>query len=630
MKKTLIPVLLTALMMSCVNNDLKLDGENEGIIPDNKPKSYLSVSLVASGGSRAGETTDDDYQAGSTDENKVNLVRFYFLDTAGAACDVRIDPSNNTKYLSYIDWDPNHESEGSGIITPEQPGTANGTVEKILQTTFTIDLPDEKPKPTRVVAVINPPATIMSKGNLSLGELSNATTIQDYYTGLHSTNFVMSSSVYAGIEGSEEATIPTEPSSPESQPSTQADGKIVTISMVSLEGKWSGSLTEAIKNPVILYVERVLARVDLSITQAQTTLSISDSQNLDVFDTNETIGDNNKKIYVKINGWTVTCDADKSRLMKSIDANWDDDLFGSNEYWTLPKFHRSFWAINPKYKEEFNINIYSYNQIANSQTEGYVGYTVPSISSATSKNISTAYIQENAANYETADDQDPGAGPLYPTEVILTGQLIYEDGTPATIAEWGFQKYTIADLLKYFANKSGLYVRTGNEGNYTYTPISDSYLTFQTTGKYNGVTDNLGVYGGYWSYCVINENTDAAKGATYTDGNSADSKVFTTIKEVNQYLDHSFGTSLVWNNGLNYYFFRIRHLGAEGFPGYYGVVRNHLYDTIVDQLDGLGTPVWDPNEPIFPDKPERGNGLIAAKINVLMWRIVSQNYQLSW
>ena len=54
------------------------------------------------------------------------------------------------------------------------------------------------------------------------------------------------------------------------------------------------------------------------------------------------------------------------------------------------------------------------------------------------------------------------------------------------------------------------------------------------------------------------------------------------------------------------------------------LVRNHLYDIKITALSGLGTPVYDPDKIITPEKPDTDLSYIAAKINVLAWRVVSQ------
>ena len=61
-----------------------------------------------------------------------------------------------------------------------------------------------------------------------------------------------------------------------------------------------------------------------------------------------------------------------------------------------------------------------------------------------------------------------------------------------------------------------------------------------------------------------------------------------------------------------------------------GVVRNHIYKTTITNIAGLGTPVYNPGDVIYPEKPEDNAHYIAAEINILSWRVVKNNYNLEW
>ena len=84
----------------------------------------------------------------------------------------------------------------------------------------------------------------------------------------------------------------------------------------------------------------------------------------------------------------------------------------------------------------------------------------------------------------------------------------------------------------------------------------------------------------------------------------------------------------MWTNGFTYYYFDIKHLGTS--VGEYGVVRNHVYKSVVDGLTGLGTPVYNPDEVIYPEKPGDEDTFLAAQIKILSWRIVNGQYKLDW
>ena len=102
-----------------------------------------------------------------------------------------------------------------------------------------------------------------------------------------------------------------------------------------------------------------------------------------------------------------------------------------------------------------------------------------------------------------------------------------------------------------------------------------------------------------------------------------------TLQEANAQLKKA-GHAKVWKEGMTYYYFDIKHLGAAGKPGEYGVVRNHLYNATITALSGLGTPVYNPEEVIYPEPVDPDDQYIAAQINILSWRLVPNNIELKW
>lgn len=85
----------------------------------------------------------------------------------------------------------------------------------------------------------------------------------------------------------------------------------------------------------------------------------------------------------------------------------------------------------------------------------------------------------------------------------------------------------------------------------------------------------------------------------------------------------------VRNEGMTYYYTPIRHLANSKTEwGYYGVVRNHSYRIIINTISGFGTPVYDPKEIIVPVIPKDTETYLAARINVLSWRVVTSGVDL--
>ena len=66
--------------------------------------------------------------------------------------------------------------------------------------------------------------------------------------------------------------------------------------------------------------------------------------------------------------------------------------------------------------------------------------------------------------------------------------------------------------------------------------------------------------------------------------------------------------------------------GAAKTHVFDGVVRNHIYDLSLNDITGIGTPVFDPDDVIVPTKPEDEQlWYLAARIKVLKWRLVKQD-----
>ena len=85
----------------------------------------------------------------------------------------------------------------------------------------------------------------------------------------------------------------------------------------------------------------------------------------------------------------------------------------------------------------------------------------------------------------------------------------------------------------------------------------------------------------------------------------------------------------VRKDGMTYYYTPIRHLAqTKDKWGYYGVVRNHSYRVTIDTMSGFGTPVYNPGEIIDPVIPRDTETFLAARINVLSWRVVTSNVDL--
>jgi hypothetical protein len=102
------------------------------------------------------------------------------------------------------------------------------------------------------------------------------------------------------------------------------------------------------------------------------------------------------------------------------------------------------------------------------------------------------------------------------------------------------------------------------------------------------------------------------------------------VNMINSYLANNIPPATVYADGQTYYYIDIKHLGTSGKEAEYGIVRNHIYDIEIQSIKGYGTPVYSPDSNLVePETPIEEVGVyVAAKINVLSWRVVKQGVNI--
>lgn len=595
-KKLFLLPLFGVIMAGCSSEDSVFNNENVDPVTSN----YLTVSIIASNGTtRAGN--DEVYESGTVAESYVEKVRFFFFDDNGKAVVVREMPAageESAKQLSYIDWVysqgyPNDDTNnGNGSNTSE-------TVEKILKATLTINTPENVSSPTKVLAVINPNADVIAIENPSLKDLQDV--VKNFKNGVQDVvnekeadsnkgQFVMSNSMYA------------------------EEGKTVEATTIT-PANYAPTPELAANNPLIIYVERVLARLDLYIgLTADEELGnkkiIAYPAYNDKEKTNNSyeIDGKQTKLYVKFLGWNIASTPNMSRLMKHINAEWTNQgVFGNSAIvWNTKDYHRSFWAINP----DLTVNPgfeYQYNKFPNYSTDTENVYPI------SEDGKTKVYLQENVSPYAKSGVTDL-EGPESPTIVVLAAQIIDEEGKPIEIAQWAGTKYTKEGLKKALADALNLYKQKDN----SIEKIKPTDLDFKVV---NDPSSENGK--NYFVDVVLSKNVENDNWRIGRDGQE-----FSTSDAVNDYIKNSVNHVMVWNQGYSYYYFEVRHLGEKDSPGYYGIVRNHIYKATVSGLTGLGTPVYNPDV-IYPETPDE-ESILSAEVRILQWRVVSNDYDLTW
>ncbi|MCD8235286.1 MAG: Mfa1 family fimbria major subunit [Prevotellaceae bacterium] len=571
-KNLFLSMIAGLAFIGCSNEEDFSAGNNGGELGEPQ---FLTVNLVTNSTNETraefeGDPNKAKYEEGLETENKVTKVRFYFFDENDKAANVR---KEGDSFKNYLDWTDVSEA-----------GKDMPNVEKILGATLIIQTPKGEKTPDKVVAIINP-TTENANETLSLTDLGDIAGNYQTYT---SDNFVMSNSTYAD-NGSEKMA-------------------------VSVAGKIKDTAEKAYNDPVQIYVERTVAKVRLNNSLEPKVINIEGEGEVKIFktSTDETKQEyDGEEIYVRFLGWNTTAVTDKSRLVKKINPEWADNLFG-NTPWNWADYHRSFWAINATDLE------YQYGAfVSDTETKKIDGNLFQAQAMTKFDKSQWVYINENASDVEEGDD------PTTPTKVIIAAQLVDENGSPLQFAEYGSKRTTIDGLKNLFADNCGLYRKetTKDENGLekiTFIKITPAELTIKTATVVGAASQTEA--GRYKSYVQLAKDED---GKWYTS-NSKDA-VAIDAEKANQILK-DLGSAKVWTDGYTYYYFDIKHLGNKT-----GVVRNHIYDANITKLTGLGTPVYDPEEIIYPEKPEKDTDtFIAAQINILSWRIVSNDYELNW
>lgn len=563
MKKSFLSMFALAalLMTGCSSEEVTPNGETNGANGEAQT-SYLSVNLMSSDVTRAAAG----YQDGTSVENKITKVRFYFFTESGAPANVKLQGST---YVNYYDWTP---ADGDQV---KDPTSTNDVESKLKQATIVISTKNGDKLPQQMVAVLNPAETVVESRSLSkLKELA-----KDYADAdlTKEGTFVMFNSVYA------------------------SDSKEICAVPVT-SANLAKSPEAARATPVTIYVERSVAKVDCKLEDGLFTdgkLALKEAKK-----DGETEAKDLKvggvQVYLKINGWKLTAETTEGRLVKKIDATWDENWNAFN--------HRSFWAINAK--NAANRYIYSYNDINSSPI--------------------ALYTNENAEDYTSSEGVTNN---LNRTKVILSGTLCKENGDPFTI---------VRHLGSHFADtpseteaenfpelKKSILAQLNANGNHFYYAEGDGRKQI-AAGDLKIVRSELQKEENSKSNCyVYSQLTADAADKIWYDSMDEDAKPI-DITDINTKLENSVDKALVWKNGMTYYYYEIIHRGFGSETPTLGVVRNHWYATTVTSIAGLGTPVYDPAEVIYPEKPENNDTYIAAQINILSWRIVSGNYDLKW
>lgn len=331
-----------------------------------------------------------------------------------------------------------------------------------------------------------------------------------------------------------------------------------------ISGHVALSKDEATADPVDIYVERVAAKITSTASGA------TESK----FKVGETA--TGTPVYAMIKGWGIAKENTTANLIKVIEPTWTEATIGFN--WNDANFYRSYWETTPN-----NDGTYKSWAAYTTTKIGDVYYTAPN----------TSYAETNR--------------PIY----VAAAQLVDATGNPLEISKYkGVQYLSENDVKKVILNE--------NKNFFKVVSTTDARTDYETLDPADLVF-------------VVDAHKPYEVKAQVKDGVVVYKKTGETYVVATDAANAAYGANnaVIYKDGMTYYWTSVKHLGAAGKTGEFGMVRNHFYQVDVTKITGFGTAVYDKNTDFVPVTPDEDPmTYLAARINVLSWRVVANGVEL--
>ncbi|MDD6740966.1 MAG: Mfa1 family fimbria major subunit [Prevotella copri] len=580
-------VLASALMLtvaSCSSEDVAGGDAQNG----KGTTSFLAVNIENVGSapaSRAYTQGTGSYEDGTPEESIINKVRFYFFNGDGTPYLLANNDATQQTSVNYLEQ------------TVEKDGNDHDHTAETKTKAMLVLKGETKAVPASVIAVINPAAldnSTLHSGTMTLSELRTSATGSKFND--KTEGFVMSNSVYESA-GQDVCSTP------------------VANSVFATE-------KEAMSKPVDIYVERVNAKVNAKIDADYVRTNETEKAwsknaegkyqinvgNIDVTtyaeNTNATPTKETYPVYAVVQGWQLADANGKAELCKQINTSWYAGELGISP-WTTSDYHRCFWSKSVPFTSG-----------AQAGANHPVNPTFKGITQSLSDAFSTTPVY-TLPNTSEKLVENPKTSVNTLTKLIVAAKLVYKDKNgnynSAQVCQYRGLTYLGEDAVKkQIVGSFKQYLKNTATGGYQSIEASD--ITFKTVPGSSVVKD-------YEVVATLASNV----GELYVK----DGETYKTVSkdDVNAALAKE-EAQVRSTDGSTYYYTPIKHLGSEGTLGEYGIVRNHSYQVTIQNIQGYGTPVYDPDKVIDPMIPSDDNTYLAARINVLSWRVVSSNVDL--
>ena len=565
----LFPFACVALMMTaCASDKDEIGG---GTKPGSDPQ-YLAVNIVNVGATPTTRGTDD-YENGTTDESTIKKVRFYFFNGDGSPYLIKNPGITGVEGGETKNWLEASPADDTTLGTPSQ------TEEKITQTVLVIN-GVQSAAPAAIVAVVNPgtvdAATLKNGNTMRLSELRYSAVGNNFYKKDASSGavseFVMSNSVYVNA------------------------GEDVCASLVA--GHVTTSAETAKTKPVDLYVERVVAKVTADVKSSAFELGNGTNWDADKYGTKTAVGKTGDyDVYAVIEGWGLADENGKAEVEKQVDKTWTNGTLGFTP-WTTADYHRCFWEAS----------------VAFDAGAGGNRPVNPTFNQLKAKMQDVLYTLPNTPESKVTDLKNNDL-----TKFAVAATLRYKDAAGnwhnAEICRYnGVSILGIDNLKKQIALTFSQYY-TSTDAT-TYTQLSKDDIDFK---KPDGTMQQ---------YRVTPTLAADPTGTTKKYYTKTTSGTFSEVPKATVLAAIEADKAEIRMDGRAYYYVPIKHLENTGGIAEYGIVRNHFYKITLTGITGFGTPVYDPEKVVDPAVPTYQNTYLAARVQVLQWRVVNQNASL--
>ena len=585
-----------AALCACSNDDVS------EIIPDDTPKvftgdeAYISVRLSDAGSIQSRATSEDPgYEYGNSDEHSVANAYFYFYDANGVFV-----------------------SEGSawngGTPSQSEEGKADGNIEFKSKTVVVLKGLNEKNYPKYMVTVLNRPSNFAAPSSLQEMEKAlsdkSAVGIQD-----ENSKFVMSTTSFKHDDSDNLAN---------KYFATEVKEANFSLEPITEE-------LDKIPNPVTVYVERLATKVTLKVSNSLTPVTI-DGKTGNYYKVKATVaGEDNsgsniaaEDLYVELLGWKLNATAKHSNIVKNINESWTDQALGFT--WNKPSDFRSFWGKSFNYG---NITDYTYPKTAANYDGNKEGYPLDYVTLNNPLSVGTdvAYCAENTNTSAIVSANFPSAV----TSILLKARVCDEKGNALDLVRFNGVLFKKTSFIEYILNVMkakgnwNVWIKTSEEGIkpevYREVGTNDVELVDIADGKVKVQLTASSLY----SY---NPATNKYVPMNDTEKETVDTNLATECTN---------GNANGYKGGLMYYNIPIEHLNNSAVAddgtipeAKYGVVRNHHYVVTINKLENIGKGIYNPDEVIVPgdSDDDKKAYYVGANINILSWKIVSQDVEL--